>query len=747
MERNHETPDGRTFREVFDLREWARVFSAHVWWIVIVTSAVIVGTAMTTFTATNYYRATQRVLIERDSNTVLDVDRTYETGGESNDYFLTQYKLLESRAVAEAALALLPTADREWFARRGNAIDEFMQLRRIVPIRKSRLVDILTEHPEPKIAELMARAVMQAYVQNNENRRKRSSTMATRNLRDDERDLKTKLLEARRVAQEYKARHGIVDLSDSQSLAEYRLKSLNNELAGIERDLSDSDSRLSTAQGAMLDANFTTDVPEALQNRVVAEIKLAYMDSSSKLSQLARKYKPKHPRVLEQQSKVDSIAKQIRREVKAVFGSLQHENDRLRRHMTDVESRIVKQNKALNEENSRHVRYQYLADEAESTRELYDSVASRLKEVEVIADYTTSNVHAVGGTSISDGPVRPRRFAAIGIALLAGLVLSFALAFVLDAMDNSIKSGAEAERLLRVPVLGMVPRVRGVHTQQATDDKALDPESNIAEAFRSIRTSLLLSAETGDLESLVVTSTAAGEGKSLVAMNIAASFARAGHRVLLVDAEMRRPRLHNALDVHSLEGFSSVLIGDRSVDQVAFETEEDNLYFMPCGVLPPNPLELLTIGMTKRLRRDLSEFFDLVVFDSPPVGIVSDACVLASAADHVMFVVRTFAADRIRSRRAIQNLKKAGASIVGLVVNHADSKSERGRQLDFTYDANYASLPASTIHAPRSGDASTHAIEKDIQHIESLIHDLDPNLEQTLSDVHHSDSRGTSEEE
>jgi polysaccharide biosynthesis transport protein len=457
------------------------------------------------------------------------------------------------------------------------------------------------------------------------------------------------------------------------------------------------------------------------------------MDSSSKLSQLARKYKPKHPRVLEQQSKVDSIAKQIRREVKAVFGSLQHENDRLRRHMTDVESRIVKQNKALNEENSRHVRYQYLTDEAESTRELYDSVASRLREVEVIADYATSNVHAVGGTSISDGPVRPRRFAAIGIALLAGLILSFALAFVLDAMDNSIKSGAEAERLLGVPVLGMVPRVRGVHTQQATDDKALDPESNIAEAFRSIRTS--------------VTSTAAGEGKSLVAMNIAASFARAGHRVLLVDAEMRRPRLHNALDVHSLEGFSSVLIGDRSVDQVAFETEEDNLYFMPCGVLPPNPLELLTIGMTKRLRRELSEFFDLVVFDSPPVGIVSDACVLASAADHVMFVVRTFAADRIRSQRAIQNLQKAGASIVGLVVNHADSKSERGRQLDFTYDANYASLPASAIHAPRSGDVSTRAIEEDVHHIESLIHDLDSNLEQTLSDVHHSDSRGTSEEE
>ena len=338
----------RAFREVFDLREWARVISAHAWWVVIITVAVVVGTAMVNVTATPYYRATQRILLERDSEKVLQVEAAYETRSGDNDYYLTQYKILESAAVARAALDLLPAADRAWFEQKGSAVDSFMHLCKVVPIRKSRLVDVHTEHPEPKVAEFMAHALVKAFVQNSENRRAAASDSATKRLREDARSLKSKMLEARRVSQDYKARHGIFAIHDRQSLAGFRLQTLNTELAIVERDLSDSDSRLSTASEAVRKGDYSSDLPELLNNKVIAEFKLRVLDFSSKLSQLEEKYKPKHPRITEMRSKVKSARDQLHREVMAVYGGLKHENVRVAKATEkDLEQRLAKQNKLL----------------------------------------------------------------------------------------------------------------------------------------------------------------------------------------------------------------------------------------------------------------------------------------------------------------------------------------------------------------------------------------------------------------
>jgi capsular exopolysaccharide synthesis family protein len=448
----------------------------------------------------------------------------------------------------------------------------------------------------------------------------------------------------------------------------------------------------------------------------------------------------------EQRSNVATLVQQINREVLAVFEAVQVKNDRLRGHKAAVEARIREQSKLRHTQDLLRDQYNHLVDEAKNTQDVYESVLSRLKEVEIVADYATTNVHTIGAAVVSDTPVRPRPLAAIAIALLAGLLLAGITAFVLDAMDNTIKSSPEAEQVLGIPVVGVVPRMRGVRSQAAIDEKSLDPESNVAEAFRTIRTNLLLSKRAHRLNSFVVTSTGAGEGKSLVALNLAASFARAGHRVLLVDAEMRRPRLHEALNIHCVEGFSSVLVDERKVEQVAFETDEDNLFFMPCGVLPSNPLELLTIGMSTKVRRDLADFFDLVVFDSPPVGIVSDACMLASAADQVLFVVRTFAADRIQSQRAIKNLQDTGANVSGLIVNHVDSKAERGRHLDFTYDSSYASLPSPELEGPQSMVADFDSRAHEDEQFDFQLSELEDELENAISNLSE-ESEDVSEDE
>jgi capsular exopolysaccharide synthesis family protein len=237
-------------------------------------------------------------------------------------------------------------------------------------------------------------------------------------------------------------------------------------------------------------------------------------------------------------------------------------------------------------------------------------------------------------------------------------------------------------------VLGTVPLMeRKPNSQGILDRETLDTRSSISEAFRTIRTALTFSDAGKGTRSLVITSTVKQEGKSLVAINLAVSMARSGKRVLLIDAEMRRGRLHKAFELDNEEGFSSVLLGTRTLSEVEIPTQIENLTVIPRGLIPPDPVELLQNGLTPQLFEEVFEEFDLVIFDSPPTGVVSDACVLATVVDRTIFVVRSLSADRGLCRRAVQQLRSVNTRFAGVILNFADSKADRYGS--YGYDYNY----------------------------------------------------------
>ena len=204
-----------------------------------------------------------------------------------------------------------------------------------------------------------------------------------------------------------------------------------------------------------------------------------------------------------------------------------------------------------------------------------------------------------------------------------------------------------------------------------------DPRSQISEVFRTIRTNLTFSAAGKDMRSILITSAGVGEGKSMVSIHLAVSLARGGKRVLLVDADMRRPRLHRAFELAGEDGLSSLLIGSRSLAELALPTRVENLSLLPCGIIPPNPVELIQGPRMKEVIAEILAGFDVVIFDSPPAGIVSDASVLATQVDRALLVIRSFATDRGNVKRALGLLQDVGANLAGLVVNHADHKADR----------------------------------------------------------------------
>lgn len=672
--------------DAIDPREWVRLLSDHRWMIVVVTAAALAVASVVNWCSTPYFRATSRILIERDNARVMSFQDIYNLGSGADDYYLTQYQILESRAVAETAFAALSVEDRAWFEARGkDPVRELLAIRRIRPVTKSRLVDVEAEHPDPAVAQRVADALVAAYVTDGQDRRSNASSMALERLKKDAEDVQAKLLVAEGAAQRFKTDNEIISMSDRRNLLATRLEKQTEQLAEVERRGSAARARLENVKQSLVEGSWERELPEVLESPVIANCKKALLEARSELSALTRTYKPKHPRIVALQNRIDSLETQTDDEVRVVVAALTRERDRAQLEETELRGRIDDQKTAMLDMESRSIQYGMLHDEAENTRKLYEAILSRLKEVEIIDEYDTTNVHRIGASEVTMQPVRPRKLLNLAFAFLVGLVLSAGLALVVEMADRSVKSPADATRILATPVLGLVPRVDTNKGAAATTLECLDSRSSVAEAFRTIRTALSFSEMGRTMRSVVVTSAAPSEGKSMVAVSLAASYARAGKRVLLVDADMRRPRLHRVFDVVAEEGFPNLLLGGRDPKSLATPTTVEGLWIMTCPVLPPNPVELLTEGVTPELMERLYAAFDLVVFDTPPAGLVSDAVVLGTSVDRVLFVVRSFSTDRGLARRAMGQLRNVGCHVAGLILNHADQRAERYSRYSYGY--------------------------------------------------------------
>lgn len=680
----------------FDPRELLRIAAVHRWLIAAITVVVVAATAVLSFTATPYYRAKARLLIERHTNNTVSFQEIYQLGATSDDYYLTQHKILESRAVLGTALASLPGADQAWFAERqpGDPVAAFAALIEVKPVFKSRLVDVLADHPDPAVAGRMADAVVAAYIKNGLDRQSDASSSALTKLQRDAEDLQQKLVAAERAAQEFKSANEIVSTNDRQSLTAARLEKLNDELAEVERARNEAHARLQATEQLSLDRALAGDLPEALASPVVADCKRVLMTARAEMTQLAQSYKPKHPHMQAVLGKVAAMEAELRREVDAVRQGLARQYERALHREADVKKRIEEQTRALIELEGKAIQYAMLRDEVDATRRMHETVVNRLKEVQLIHGAETTNVHRIGPAETSPRPVRPNKLLNVLIALLAGLVIGCGAALTLDLCDRTLKSGEDVANCLGVPALGLVPRFDGrADGGVGLDPATLDERSTASEAFRTIRTALAFTDAGRHMRTLLVTSTAPSEGKSTTSINLAVAFARAGKRVLLVDADLRRPRLHKAFSLQGRLGFSSLLIGNQPLDALVHPTPIDNLQVMPCGVVPPNPVELLGSDGMQAAVAQMTAAFDLVVFDSPPAGIVADASVLATHVDRTVFVVRSLHTNRPLARRAVDQLRAVGASIAGAVVNHSDPRAARygGYELDYSYRPHQAS--------------------------------------------------------
>jgi capsular exopolysaccharide synthesis family protein len=321
----------------------------------------------------------------------------------------------------------------------------------------------------------------------------------------------------------------------------------------------------------------------------------------------------------------------------------------------------------------KNVGYTVLEREAQSNRQVYETLLQREKELQVMANSQGNNVRLMDRAEIPGAPFTPNPRRDLMLAIGAGLALALGLVLGIDYLDDTIKTPEDVTRKLKLPFLGMVPLV--------SEDEQKGPllvsqkvSEGFGEAFRAFRTNVRLSMVSDGMRSVVVTSACAGDGKTLVASNLAVTLALAEHRVLLIDADLRRPNLHTAFNLKNEFGLTDFLVGDGKAVNLIRRTRVPRLHILTAGTLPPNPSELLDSRRFKRFLSQLGKYYDWVILDSPPVLPVTDAIVLADVASGVVFVAAADTTPMPATRSAIDQLRRAPAPLLGAVLNRADLK-------------------------------------------------------------------------
>lgn len=679
-----------------DLREAWEITSKRKWVIAFVTLAVAGATFAYNVRQTPLYSAACSLVIEPAAPRVLaNVEEVVPTGAGSfwnnTDFYETEYKILQSRAIAEIVVEKLGLDADPTF--KGHAADSVLERLTITPVKASKMVLIEYKDQSPARAAELANAHARAYREYNLRRRLEGTKDAAEWLSQQLGDLKGKLETSEMSLYTFKKQNNVLaqSLDDRIDLLKKTIEDRAHELRTVESKRAAIKARIDEIERAGKDPVLREALPDVMASSSVQDLSKLRRELDTQLVQLAARYGEKYPKYDETLKQRTAIDEKLQKEIDKIIAATQSEY----RIALDTEaSRQEQLRKAELESlelNKLAVDHNKLKRESDNINRLYGVVISRLKETDLTRLLDNNNVRIIDEAAVPTTPVFPRTRNNVALSLIAGLLLGLGLAFLLHYLDNTVKSQEDIERVLGLTFLGIIPTAASAApkkafanagggqshlTEQQRDLFVFEHQrSQLAECARQIRTNLTFMGADKPVKRLLVASARPEEGKTSTAVTLATTLALSGHKTLLVDTDMRRPRLHRVFGVGSEIGVSSYLLGERSLADVLKHTVVPGLDVLPCGPIPPSPAELLHTAAFKALVDELSKRYDRIIFDSPPIVAVTDAPILSALVDGVVVVVKAGATTKELVKRGIAQMRAANANLLGAVLNDVDLNS------------------------------------------------------------------------
>jgi len=674
--------------------------------------ALVIGATITLLT-TPIYTAQATLQIDREAARVLDAEDVAprENMMQGEEFFQTQYGLLRSRSLAERVVEGLGlassnqaleaigveapelggTAAAQASRRRAAALKALQNNLSVAPVRGSRLVAVSYDNPNPVVAARIANGFAENFIQSNLDRKFESSKYAREFLEERIVQTKERLESAERQLVAYAANQQIINVGEpsegatsggaTESLTSNNLVALNNALARSRAERVAAEERWRSASSSDL-----MTLPEVLQNLTVQRLTEQRAVLDAEYQQKLSLYQPDYPEMVRLKAQIEEADSQILTIAGNIRSSIRSQYEIASRQERSLQAQVTGLTADVLDLRDRSIQYNILQRELDTTRTLYEGLLQRYKEVGVTGGVTANNISIVDLATVPREPSKPSMMLNMALAALLGLGLGVLAALVLEALDETVATPDDVEKKLGIPVLGVVPLLDKGET---TADALADIRSGFSEAYYSLRTALQFSTPDGAPSSLLVSSARPAEGKSTTAYAVALNLARVGKRVLLVDGDLRNPSMHRVVGVENERGMSNLLSGSADLASVVLRTRHENLFFIPCGPLPPNPAELWGGDRLHQFLAETRNNFDHVVFDGPPVLGFADAPMLAAAVSGTLFVLESRGTRRGQARGALRRLQVGRARLLGAVLTKFSAKSASYGGYDYAYDYHY----------------------------------------------------------
>lgn len=719
-----------------DFREYWQIIVRRKWILAIFAGTLFFFALIYSVLATPQYRSKATVLIEEESSGILSINQAFNDQSQVfRDLrgYNTQLELLRSRSLMERVARKLDLLERpefggkkrgllstikyivkfRWLSSIGGSkkapenplfpanpyvrvVNTLLEGIQINPVKETKIVEIGYVLSSPTLATEIVNTLAEEFISFSTEKRISTTQQASDWLSEQINNLRSDLTAKEKELLRYSEEKDILYLTDTESMAVKSFSDLNDAYNQAVLDRINAEAEWRALKNLEAGA-----VPQFIsRDSSIATLKTEYSRLSAEFDEKSRLLKADHPEMLSIKARLDSLKEEIIKAADAAEasyraalqkeGSIRTTLDRRRADVSQMENNAIL--------------YNSIRSEVESKRRLLNSLLERQSETQLSAQLkglSATNISIIDRADIPQKPVSPDTTKNLLVSLLIGLFGGVGLCFLFDFLDDTVKGPADVERMAGIPPLGVVPnfspdglsrgkgygayarRANGDGKEEAPPDvKEIElinhfhPELPFAEDYRTIRTSILLSHADKHPKTIVFSSPLTQEGKSTTVANMAVAFSQLDQKVLVVDADLRRPRLHRIFKVRNVNGLTGFLTGKAPIKEVVEKTFVDNIWLVPSGPMPPNPTELLNSPRMRDLVDQIGQVFDIVLLDSPPVLAVSDTTLIASVVEGAVLVVRSGQTRRKPLQFALQGLNRARANILGVIFNGVELNQE-----------------------------------------------------------------------
>lgn len=685
----------------FDFRRYFDALRQYVWAVLAIMALAITAAVIYTSRQPRIYQAAASVQIEpRLPDLIGDRDGLFTRANVGGiDYYAQQQIVLGSHRLIEKTVAnnrlymRLFTEEQ----RRDRKVEDLIawgtaKVQGMLSVRypeQNRIMYVVVRGPDAQLDADIANAHIQTYVEYSRGLLSTDTKQASGALSTEFDDAETKLREAEAALYEYQKENDLlaVTLEERQNMVSSGITAYTAKLNEAHANRLELSAKLDRMEKAANEDVLKSPILLLGDNNSFDQLRARYYEERNKFIELEKEVGPKNPQYQMQKAKIDDLYSALQAEATRMMKGLEEQVQAALATEAAFKAEVERRTKEALELGPKVVAYNELLRRKKSMEDRYNILRTRLSTTDLTdrmnRNIDSSNVRPLDRALVPGSPVSPRLRVNLMAAAVLSMLIGFGLIFLIVFLDRSVKSTADAQQATGSPVLGIIPMLDEPNLADDSDQSRdlyvhEHPTSRIAECCRSLRTNILFSAADRQIKTIVVSSANPREGKTTSVIYLGTTMAQSGQRVLLIDTDMRRPRLHVSLKVSRQTGLSNLIVGDEDYDNVIRTTDIPNLFVLPCGPLPPNPAEILMTHRFEAVLAELAKRFDRIILDSPPMNVVTDAVVLSKQADGVILVAHADKTLREELKRSARQIKAVNGKIFGVIVNAIEPDERSG---------------------------------------------------------------------